>query len=178
MRPARDGTHARAIGVCDARVDWGPRLRDVPVRAAVDALGEGGEMVEGCVGELMVFVDAVGKNSGVEGWIRSVGEVVCITEAGAPVTEVGGDDENVGGVGDVGGEELAEGGFSGWVGAADHYGNEGWVGRFGLVGIGKLKESVDVGELHLAAMFGFVDGLGHGGKSNVPTLAGFHGQRG
>jgi hypothetical protein len=44
-----------------------------------------------------------------------------------------------------------------------------------LVGVGELEEAVDVWELHLATVFGLVDGLGHGGESNVPPLAGFRG---
>lgn len=47
------------------------------------------------------------------------GLVVCVAEAGAPVAEVGGDDEDVCGVGEVGGEEGAEVALRGGGGAAD-----------------------------------------------------------
>ena len=67
-------------------------------------MGEGGETVEGCVGFLMGgFADAVGQHGGVEGGVGRGGEVICVSETGAPVAEIGGDDKYVAGVGDVGG---------------------------------------------------------------------------
>lgn len=132
-------------------------------------------MVEGSVGELGAFADAMGEDGGVEGWVGRIGEVVGVSETAAPVAEVGGDYEDVRCISDIGSEKLAEGGFGGGVGASDHDWDEGWVGGFGLIWVGELEESVDVGELHLAAMFGLVDRLGHLGEFNVPTLARFRG---
>ena len=51
--------------------------------------------------------------------------VVYISEAGAPVAEVRAYNEDGGGVGEVGCEDLAETAFGGCVGRADHYGDEG-----------------------------------------------------
>ena len=78
---------------------------------------------------------------------RTVGRlVVCIAETGAPVAEVGGDDEEVGRVGKVGCEEVAVVSFGGFAGVADQKGDEGdrgWGGLEGLVVV--LEHLVDIG---------------------------------
>lgn len=65
--------------------------------------------------------------------------VVRVSEAGAPVAEVRAYDEDGGGVGEVGCEDLAETVLGGCVGRADHYGDEGRERR----GIGECPESCE-----------------------------------
>jgi len=56
------------------------------------------------------------------------GFVVGVAEAGAPVCEVGADEEGAGWVGEVGGEEVSVGAFGGWGGVADEDGDDGGEG--------------------------------------------------
>lgn len=126
-----------------------------------------------------VIVLNVGRGAyvlGAAGW----GLVVCVAEAGAPVAEIGADDEEVGGVCEVGGEEAAVRLFRGGGGGADHDGNEGngfgvglegcvvaarvVSGRYGGVGTGVLQREhlVNVGKMHLQAVLVFICLLRHG----------------
>lgn len=54
--------------------------------------------------------------------------VVCVSEAGTPVAEVGGGDEDGGRVCEVGREEGAECALGGGICGADEDGDEGWEG--------------------------------------------------
>lgn len=89
------------------------------------------------------------------------GEVVGVIEAQAPVAEIAADDEDVGFVAEVRGEEGAVGAFGGGGGGAHEDGGEerrrGFWGRRG-----EGEEVGDVGEVHLEAVLGFIGGEGEG----------------
>lgn len=55
--------------------------------------------------------------------MRVGGGVVCVPEAGAPVAEVGGYDEDGGWVGEVGGDDAAVALLGGCGGVANHDGD-------------------------------------------------------
>lgn len=98
----------------------------------------------------------------VRGAARARGEVVRVAEAGAPVAEVGAEDEDVGRVGEVRGQQGAVGALGGGVGGAHEDGDEGREGSATTTGGEALCEEVmDVREVHFETVFGFVDGERH-----------------
>lgn len=136
MPPALHGIHAHAVhfrdGGVNGRIGW---------RAVLVLLGGEGDAAFGGRGRR--------------------GEVVGVIEAQAPVAEIAADDEDVGFVAEVRGEEGAVGAFGGGGGGAHENGGE--ERRRGFWGRGGEGEEVgDVGEVHLEAVLGFIGGEGEG----------------